>query len=316
MASLAVRLSNTFTAKLDSSWHLDTKKFLRTFFYLNSYSHSGFVYSLAFSPDGKIVASGSADKTIRLWGRYTGEVKRTLNAHSDAVLSVAISPDSKILASGSADKTIRLWDLKTSQQIRILTGHLGSVNTVVISPDGKNLISGSTDTTIKLWNLHTGELLCTLTGHSTAVLSLAISPDGQTLASSSTDSIIKWNLHTKELLQTLSGRSPVAFSLDGKTLVSGGNGGTIKIWRQTLGGDKFKIDPVLSGEWWEVLGVNQGDRPKDVKRAYLRLAKQYHPDVNNSASAKASMQAIIQAYKEFRQKFNAHNSINFDKQIP
>ncbi len=289
-----------------SSWQMGTRKFLHTFFYLNSpYSHNGFVNSVAYSPDGAILASGAADKTIRIWGGYTGTIKRTLNGHSDAVLSVTISPNGKILASGSADQTIRLWDLRNWQQCYILTEHLGAVNTLAICFNSQTLISGSTDATIKLWNLQTGELLCTLTGHSAAVLSIAISPDGKTLASASRDGIIKlWNLHTGELLQSLSGRNPVAFSPDGKTLVSGGNGGSIKIWSQMQSFDKFTLDSVLSGEWWEVLGVNQSYHPKDVKLAYLRLVRQYHPDVNSSAIAKVSMQAINQAYKEFQEQLN------------
>nr|WP_211178374.1 DnaJ domain-containing protein [Brasilonema octagenarum] len=306
-------------ARKISSWYLDTKKFSRTLFYLNSpYSHTGFVYSVAFNPDGKILASGSADKTIRIWGRYTGEVKRTLNGHSDAVLSVAFSPNGEILASGSADKTIRIWDLKNWGQSHIIRGHSGAVNTVTVSPVraaspkgfNQTLISGSTDTTIKLWNLHTRELLKTLNGHSASAVSVAINPNGQTLASSSTDGIINiWNLRTGQLLQTLSGCSPVAFSYDGKTLVSGGKSGTIKIWRQTFGSDESILEFVPSGEWWEVLGVEKTDNPKDVKRAYLRLARLYHPDVNTSSNAKAGIQAINQAYREYRQKINGQTFI-------
>lgn len=223
-------------------------------------------------------------------------------------MSVSISPDGKILASGSADQTIRVWDVKTWQQRYILTEHLGAVNTVAISLNSQILISGSTDSTIKLWNLQTGELLSTLIGHSKAVLSVAISPDGKTLASASRDGTIKlWNLHTGELLQNLSGCNPVAFSPDGKTLVSGGNGGSIKIWNE------FTLNSGLSGEWWEVLGVHQGDHHNVVKVAYLRLARLYHPDLNNSAIAKTSMQAINRAYKEFHEHLNAHKYINFDK---
>ncbi len=298
-----------------TSWQLDTKKFYHTLSYLNSpYSHNGFVYSVVYSPDGKIIASGSADKTIRIWGSYTGKIKRTLNGHSDAVLSVTISPDNKILVSGSADKTIRLWDIKTGQQYSILTKHLAAVNTVAISPDGQTMISGSQDATIKLWNFYTGELLSTLTGHSTAVLSIAINTDGKTLASSSSDGVIKlWNIQTGKLLQTLSGRSPIAFSPDGKTLVSSGNGGSIKIWRQIQNVTECTIDSVISGEWWEVLGVNQDNHPQDVKRAYLRLARLYHPDVNTSVRAKVSMQIVNQAYQEFQEQLNADNFINVNQ---
>ncbi|MBW4563445.1 MAG: DnaJ domain-containing protein [Mojavia pulchra JT2-VF2] len=290
-----------------SSWQIVTKKFLQTYFYLNSpYSHNGFIHSVAFSPDGKYVVSGSGDKTIRIWGGYTGTVKCTLNGHSDAVLSVTVSSDGKTIASASADKTIRLWDVNTWKQRCILSKHLGAVNTVVISPDSQTLISGSTDTTIKLWNLNTGELLLTLTGHSTAVLSVSITTDGNTLASSSSDGIIKiWNVQTGELIQTLSGRSPVAFSPDGKTLLSGGNNGTTKIWHQTQSFHNLTLDTILSGQWWEVLGIDRHAHPKDVKLAYRRLARLYHPDVNPSGSAKASTQAVNQAYQKFQEQLNA-----------
>ena len=299
-------VSGSFDQKI-TSWNLRKNEFIRTFFYLNSpYSHSGFVYSVAFSPDGKIIASGSADKTIRLWNGYGGKLIRTINGHSDAVLSVAISPDSQTIASGSADKTIRLWNLIGGQEHHILAGHSGWVNSVAFSPDGKTLASGSGDTTIKFWNLKTGELIRTFSGHSSGVNSIAFSPDGKTFASGSTNSVKIWNLHTGELLETLSGRGAVAFSADGNSLVSGANGGTIKIWHQSCETNKSQSNFVLSGEWWEVLGVEKGAYPKDVKRAYIRLGRQYHPDINSSASAKATMQAINQAYDQYRKEISGN----------
>jgi WD40 repeat protein len=126
-------VSGSFDQKI-TSWNLRKNEFIRTFFYLNSpYSHSGFVTRLP-SAGWKIIASGSADKTIRLWNGYGGKLIRTINGHSDAVLSVAISPDSQTIASGSADKTIRLWNLIGGQQHHILAGHSGWVNSVAFSP--------------------------------------------------------------------------------------------------------------------------------------------------------------------------------------
>ena len=294
-----------------TSWQLNTKTLFRTFSYLTSpYSHSGFVSSLAFSRDRKILASASGDKTIRLWGGYRGEIKHTLNGHADTVWSVAIRPDGQTLVSGSADKTIRLWSISDSQQTRILTGHSAWVTSVAISPDGKTLASGTTDGTINLWNLPSGELRCTLTGHSTGVFSVAISPNGQILASGSTKEVKLWNLDTEEdgilqgtPVQTLAGRSPVAFCPDGKTLVSGGEGGRIKIWHQMLGSDESTVGPLLSEEWWEVLGVGIDAHHKAVKLAYRQLARQYHPDVNRSVTAIAKMQAINKAYEAFLKEF-------------
>jgi WD40 repeat protein len=283
-----------------STWQIDKKQFLQTFFYSNfPYSHNGFVNSVVFSPDSRFIASASSDKTIKIWGGYTGNLKLALSGHTDAVLSVAISPDSKILASGSVDKTIRLWDCTTWKPLEIFTQHLAAINTVVISPDGHTLISGSTDTTIKLWNLYTRELICTLTGHSEAVSSVAVSPDGTILASSSRSTIKLWHISTRNLLHTLAGCSPVAFTPDGKMLVSGGNGGTIKIW-SLQGLNELNLDSLLHQAWWEVLGVNPTAHTQDVRLAYFQLARQYHPDINRSANAKASMQLINKAYQQFQ----------------
>ncbi|TAF06574.1 MAG: hypothetical protein EAZ77_11935 [Nostocales cyanobacterium] len=288
-----------------SSWQLDTKKFNRTFYYLNSpYSHNGFVNVVAYSADNRIIASGSTDKTIIIWGRYTGKYKRILNGHKDTVLAIVISPDSTTLVSASADKTIRIWDLQMGKQRFILTQHLAAVNTLAITPDGKTLISGSSDTTIKIWNLQTGELQCTLTQHSTAVLSIAIHPFAKTIASSSKDGFIKvWNLPTGEILENVSGFAPLVFSPNGKILVSGGKSGTIKIWQQL----KNRENLTLTGEWWEILGVDKNAHPQDVKIAYRRLARLYHPDINTTATAKAAMQAINQAYQHFQRLVNVKN---------
>jgi serine/threonine protein kinase len=116
--------------------------------------HSGGVYSVAISPDGQTLASGSADKTIKIWNLSTGQEIRTLTGHSDPVRSVAFSPDGQTLASGSFDKTIKIWNLSTGQEIRTLTGHSNWVNSVAFSRDGQTLASGSYDKTIKIWNIN------------------------------------------------------------------------------------------------------------------------------------------------------------------
>ncbi|MFN6528315.1 serine/threonine-protein kinase [Nostoc sp. ChiSLP03a] len=203
--------------------------------------HSNPVDSVAFSRDGNTLASGSYDKTIKLWNLATGEQIRTLTGHSDKIWSVAISPDGKTLVSGSEDKTIKLWNLATGEQIRTLTGYSNFVISVAISPDGKTLASGSGDKSIKLWNLATGEQIRTFSRHSNLVFSVAISPDGKTLASGSQyDGTIKlWNLATGEQIRTLKAHSDtiwsVAFSPDGKTLVSGSEDKTIKLWDLEIG---------------------------------------------------------------------------------
>ncbi|MEJ6483261.1 ribosome assembly protein 4, partial [Nostoc punctiforme UO1] len=111
--------------------------------------HSSRVYSIGFSPDGKTLASGSGDNTIKLWDVSTGKAIKTLTGHSNTVYSVGFSPDGKTLASGSGDNTIKLWDVSTGKAIKTLTGHSNTVYSVGFSPDGKTLASGSSDNTIK-----------------------------------------------------------------------------------------------------------------------------------------------------------------------
>ncbi|HEY9297117.1 MAG TPA: DnaJ domain-containing protein, partial [Phormidium sp.] len=293
-------VSGDFESKV-TRWNVAKKELIGTCFYSNSpYSHLGFVNSVAFSPNGNIFASGSADKTIKIWGRFTGEIKYTLIGHFEGVFCLAFSPDGKFLVSGSTDKTIRIWDLNTRRGIRVLQAHSGWVSAIAIAPDGNTIISASTDTTIKLWNLQTGELISTLDGHSTAIFSLAINSDGEAFASGSTKEIKLWNLKTGKLLQTLFGCYPVAFTPDGKTLVSGSKDRVIQIWQKSFNQSETTLETLLSTEWWEVLRVPKNARAEDVKIAYHRLAKKYHPDINNSATAKAKMQAIVTAYKNFR----------------
>ena len=138
--------------------------------------HTEEVTSVAFSPDGRTLASGSYDNTIRLWNSETGERIRTLEGHTSGVTSVAFSPDGRTLASGSWDNTIRLWNTVTGAEKQTLTGHTGWVHSISFSPDGRTLASGSWDNTIRLWNTVTGAEKQTITGHTGWVNSVTFSP--------------------------------------------------------------------------------------------------------------------------------------------
>ena len=234
--------------------------------------HSSAVHSVAFSPDGKLLISGSIDSTIKLWALPEGRLLTTLSGHANSVYAVAISPDGKLLASGSgnAENTIKLWALPEGKLLTTLKGHY-SVNTVAISPDGKLLASGSDDHNIKLWALPEGRLLTTLSGHANSVYAVAISPDGKLLASGSIDSTIKlWALPEGNLLTTLSEHSgevySIAISPDGKLLASG-SGDTIKLWALPDGEpNRCLWDPAISIS-----------KPPSIPKGVGEKVRMYHP---------------------------------------
>ncbi len=200
--------------------------------------HSDRINSLAFSPDGLTLASGSEDKTIKLWDVRTGKVKNTLTGHSGRINSLAFSPDGLTLAHGSNDKTIKLWDTKTNELKSTLTesGWLNSIQSITFSPDGLTLASSrDPDNIITLWDVRTGEVKNTLTGYSGRITCVAFSPDGQTLASADQGNTINlWDVGTGERKRTLKPRSSMAksvtFSPDGQTLASADGGNTINLW--------------------------------------------------------------------------------------
>ncbi len=216
----------------------------------------GTIYSLAFSPDDITLASGSEDKTIKLWNTKTGNEIRTLTGHKDTVYSVAFSPDGTKLASGSGDKTIKLWNTKTGNEIRTLTGHKNTVYSVALSPDSTKLASGSEDSTIKLWDVETGNEIRTLTGHKDTVYSVAFSPDGTKLASGSLDGTIKlWNVKTGNEIHTLIWHTPegyvswvnsVVFNPDGTIIASAAREKTTKLWNVETGTEI--LDPLTEHE--------------------------------------------------------------------
>lgn len=208
--------------------------------------HSGGVRCLAVSPDGEYIASGSSDKTVKIWRWQTGEEVFSFNSHQSGVLALAFSFDGEIIASGSGDKTIKLWNVSSGTELRTLTGHDDIVSAIALSPDGKTLASGSRDTTIRLWSLKkgllqfvTGQKPEILSNHADMIAALAFHPQGTILASGGCDSMLGlWSLDKSphrfcrglntELLA-------IQFDPEGKVIATGNSDKTLKLWQAKTG---------------------------------------------------------------------------------
>ena len=192
------------------------------------------ILALAFSPDKIILASGSEDKTVRLWNTEKRAKIATLKGHEASVAALAFSPDGKMFATGDASKVIKLWDVNTQRERTTLIGHTNGINALTFTPDGKILASGSYDGTIRFWNPDTGqELLTFTTGHTQWIKAVAFAENGITLATAAFTGVVEvWNLKTAQELTTFTKAKndltgPVVFSHDATRFVSRGGSGTI-----------------------------------------------------------------------------------------
>ncbi|KAG5733032.1 hypothetical protein E4T56_gene3575 [Termitomyces sp. T112] len=204
------------------------------------------VMSVAFSPDGIHIVSGSWDNTIYVWDSSTGAELLHLTGHTSDVNSVAYSPDGIHIVSGSMDNTIYVWDSSTGAELLHLIGHTECVNSVAFSPDGTHIASGSWDKTICVWDSSTGAEILQLSGHTGGVNSVAFSPDGTHIVSGSMDNTIcVWDSSTgAELLQLTGhtgGVNSVAFSPDGTHIVSGSMDNTICVWDSSTGTKQLQL---------------------------------------------------------------------------
>lgn len=200
----------------------------------------GLSMSLAYSPDGSLLASAGEDASVLVRESASGKVIHRLDGHRDSVTCLAFSADGRTLATGGYDRTVRLWDVGSGLEIRKLEGHGNWVFAVAFAPDGKTLASAGHDRSVRLWDASTGRQLALLSGHSSSVRALAFSPRGSVLATAGADrAVILWDLRTEKPRTRLDGHRgtirSLAFTSDGRTLATGSEDGEARLWDVATG---------------------------------------------------------------------------------
>jgi WD40 repeat protein len=251
--------------------------------------HSAGVQSVAFSPDGKRIVSGSDDKTVKIWDAETEQEKLTLKGYSGTIRSVAFSPDGKQIVSGSDDNTVKVWNSVTGEEVSTLKGHSGNVLCVAWSLSGNLIVSGSHK--MKIWAAETAQLILTIKGGGSDVRSVAFSPDGKHIASGYPDANPQvWDSETGQLKLTLKGHSrgvnSVVFSPDGNWIASGSSDNTMKIWDAETGQEKLTLkgnsEPVMSvafspdGKWLVSAAYDATVRLWETQTGHLILTLKGH----------------------------------------
>ncbi|NJL21877.1 MAG: WD40 repeat domain-containing protein [Leptolyngbyaceae cyanobacterium SM1_3_5] len=222
----------------------------------------GSVLSVAFSPNGKLLATSDADGEIRILQATDGKQLFSCKEHLHWVWSIAFSPDSQIFASSGEDKTVRLWDVNTGQCFQQIEAHSNWVWSIAFHPNGEILASSSEDQTIKLWEVSTGRCIATFEGHTKGVCSIAFHPNGNLIASGSVDETVRlWNVETCQCIAVLQGHSSriwsIAFSPDGQRLATGSEDQTVRIW-QVQTGECLQLPQ--ASRVWTVAFHPDGDR--------------------------------------------------------
>jgi WD40 repeat protein/serine/threonine protein kinase len=216
-------------------WQRQTHRPLRTL-----RGHLEEVTSVAFSPDGRRIVTGSWDQTAKVWDAASGRELLPLKGHSAPIWCVAFSPDSRWIVTGSWDQTAKVWDAASGTNLLTLTGHAAPIRAVAFSLDSQRIVTGSWDETAKVWEAATGRRLLTVAGTNGNVGAVAFSPDSQRIVTGLGDSKAKvWDVGSGRELFTLKGHGhqvrSVAFSADGQLIVTGSDDKTAKVWKAASG---------------------------------------------------------------------------------
>lgn len=286
--------------------------------------HTRSIYAIAFAPavagDRPLIASASADQTIRLWDVVSSRTTAILAGHTDNVEALQFSPDGQRLVSTSRDKTVKLWDVTRGQVLHTLQGHTDRVHSCAFSPTGSQVASGSRDRTVRLWDADSGEALHTLHGHTNAVRYVVFSPDGRWLLSSSYDHTLRfWDTQTGDLLLTVPTWDTtilcIAFHPQTSILAFAMNNHQVRLWelepsraagrlKMTLYGHTNGVEFVTfspDGEWLASASTDETIRLWNVAtgecRQILRADGPYAGmDITGVTGISAGQKAVLKAF--------------------
>ncbi|KAK4947138.1 WD domain protein [Elasticomyces elasticus] len=276
--------------------------------------HKRGVAAVKFSPDGRWIASCSADATIKIWDATSGTLSRTLEGHLAGISTIAWSPDSKVLASGSDDKIIRLWDISTGKPLpNPLIGHHNYVYSLAFSPKGNMIVSGSYDEAVFLWDVRTARPMRSLPAHSDPVSGVDFVRDGTLIASCSSDGLIRiWDTSTTQCLKTLvhednAAVTSVRFSPNGKYVLACTLDSCLRLWNYVDGrcvktyqghkNEKYSINAAF-GAYTAEVGVAEIDGEEQERWAFV---------VGGSEDGKAVLWDV--SSKEVLQELEAHEGV-------